>query len=83
MVILIEDIDIWSDTISGSRILSALKSCRDATNLSPESSGRLVVVGTGGTLISKFVRDSAQAFYGAALISLTSGKEAESGWKIS
>lgn len=71
LVVLIEGIDVWVDTEEGMRTLRALKSCRDAVNLTAGRTGKFVVVGIGdSTKVVTLTRDSAQAFYGAALIAV-------------
>lgn len=71
VVLLIENIDVWSDTAEGWRALRALKSCRDAVNLAEGRVGKLLIVGIGEP--AKMVimtRDGAQAFYAAALVAV-------------
>ncbi|OEZ63834.1 hypothetical protein DUGA6_03350 [Duganella sp. HH105] len=68
LVLLIENIDLWAGTWEGCRALRALKSCRDDVNLSSDCKSKLLIVGSGEPAkMVTMTRDSAQAFYGAAL----------------
>jgi hypothetical protein len=55
----------------GTRVLQALKACRDAVNLPPEGKGRFLLIGIGRSPeVAALTADSLQAFYGAALIAI-------------
>jgi len=70
-VMLIENVDAWTDSHEGARMLRALKSGRDAANLPPGRTGKFLVVGIGSSSqMIELTRERNQAFYGAVFLTL-------------
>lgn len=60
----IENVDAWADSRHGVRVLRALKSGRDAANLSLDRTGSFVAVGIGGSSqMIELTQERNHAFY--------------------